>query len=107
MIENKEIHNGLNNKEIRDYLGKELYKLQMSGGWSNVEFIEKQIRELTQTLELCKQYNAIKKIIEMNKWKDFDVSEITSYNSNYYQYFIGTEKEFEKFESKYNEYVEE
>lgn len=96
-MENKDIHDKLSRKEVRDYLAKEYITYESFG---NIEYIENQIKELQNELVKAKRFDAIKTIIEIENWKEFDCSEIVQYKSKTYFPFIGTEEEFKNLENK-------
>ena len=100
-MKNKDIHKDLFDKEIRDFLSKNLHKELMSGCLADINFIKKQIKELEELLIHCENYKALKTLIKTNKWEVFDVSdEVLSYDKNEYFPFIGTQSEYEALEKK-------
>lgn len=99
-MKNDDIHNGLDKKEIRDYLSKTLHKEFMEGYSDSVEYFEKQIKELEAMLEHAKIVRAIIQLIELNGWSEFDVSGLIKWNKETYFSFVGTEKEYEKLVKK-------
>lgn len=98
-MKNEEIHNGLKDKEIRDFLAKELNEVEYFGLIS-IDYVQKQIKELQKSLENARRYEAIKSLIEKNGWNDFDISEVIIYNEKKYFPFIGTEEEYDEFVKK-------
>lgn len=94
-MDNENIHNGLKNKEIRDYLSKTRHKEYRGGYTDNVEWFEKQIKEFEVMLEHAKIVRAINQLIESNRWEEFDVSELIEWNHETYFSFIGTQEEYE------------
>ena len=88
-----EIHNSLDKKEIRDFLGKELHDL--STITSIPECLEQKIIELQNELKQCRRKQALIELINYLGWEEFDVSvEITDYDWDTYIDFIGTEEEY-------------
>ncbi len=96
-MENKDIHNGLPNKGIRDFLSIQLEKSMIA---SQVKDIEEQIKYLQTQLNLAKIREAVLQLIKNNGWTNFDCSEIVKYNDETYFSFVGTEEEFKKLENK-------
>lgn len=103
-----EIHERTNNKEIRDYCGKQLNALAVKGHYGDVDYFERALKDVLEQLKGAKQYNALLQIIEMNGWERFDVSEnLENYKSSNYFEFIGTEKEYGALCSLHNLPLEE
>ncbi len=94
-MDNENIHDGLDKKEIRDYLAKARHKEAMGGYTSNVEWFEKQVKEFEVMLEHAKIVRAINQLIESNGWKEFDVSEHVKWSHETYFSFMGTQEEYE------------
>jgi len=111
-MKSTEIHNGLVNKEIRDFLSKSLVnifeeecnnkKVITQYGGDIIGFdraimdTENEIVFLNKKLELLKQKQSVIKLIKMNGWDEFDVSEYTYNNTAKRQWmnFVGTESEY-------------
>ena len=112
IMKSTEIHNGLVNKEIRDFLSKSLVnifeeecnnkKVITQYGGDIIGFdraimdTENEIVFLNKKLELLKQKQSVIKLIKMNGWDEFDVSEYTYNNTAKRQWmnFVGTESEY-------------
>jgi hypothetical protein len=111
-MKNSEIHNGLEKKEIRDFLGIQLLRLYEEEvmnkkptfpynrnavdpfEWS-IKDTEAQIETLKKSLDVLKGKQAIVKLIAMNGWNEYDISDIIERDMPYSlkMNFIGTEKE--------------
>ncbi len=96
-MENKDIHNWLSDKEIRDFLGKELNKSHVL---ASIEFLEQEIKKLQEMLEKRKRYLVVQSLISEKGWNDFDISDEISYNSETYFPFIGTLDEYDELIAK-------
>ncbi len=114
-MKNTEIHNGLDKKEIRDFLSMSLVtlfeeecdyikeKVHDTRGLSQVEWAikncENEIKYHVETLKLLKRKDAIVKLIENNGWREFDVSDhtINDTQKRLCMNFVGTEIEYEEF----------
>ena len=93
-MKNKDIHKGLDKKEIRDYLGKTLHDLSLIS--SKPESIEKKIRELEKELEDCRKKQGVLAIMHEFGWQELDISdEIEDYKWDNHIEFIGTEEEYD------------
>ena len=58
--------------------------------------LKKQYEEIKKTLEENNSYLALMKMIRLNDWKEFDISdEIGLKNNDRYCSFIGTKEEYE------------
>jgi len=99
-MENKDIHNGLDKKEIRDFLAQWSYREGFLGRGSEIEYLEKQLEEIKERLIHCRNHKAVLSLIESNGWKDFDLDTLVPYNHDTYFPFVGTEKEFEELNRK-------
>ena len=95
-MKNEDIHNGLEQAEIRNFLAKELHKCLLAGGFDNIERVQNEIKRLNALLEECKKYEAIRLMMSSLGWSDYDVSEDVIYNVNTYFPFIGSEEEYAK-----------
>ncbi len=106
-MENKDIHNGLDKKEIRDFLAKSRAKEGNSCSYmklDTIQIMEKQIIKLQEYIQHIKNLDAIETLIKINDWKNFDVSDdVTKYNPETYFEFLGTEEEFKELINKINE----
>lgn len=114
-MKNSEIHNGLENKDRRDYFGIQLVKLWDEEiknvkptlpysrheddpfDWS-IKDTEAEIEKLKKQLEILKQKQAVVRLIAMCGWKEFDVSDQVERDMPYKlkMNFIGTDEEYEK-----------
>src|SRR5574337_1063376 len=94
-MDNKDIHNGLDKKEIRDFLGQCERREGILGRSSEIEDLEKELERIEERLVHCKNHLAIETLIELNGWQLFDISDDIPYDKYTYFPFIGTEKEFE------------
>lgn len=93
-MKNENIHEGLSQQEIRDYLAKEL---ELNGGmYVSIKYIEEQIGKYQEFLKQRKNYESVLCLIKEKGWEDWDVSEYVPYNKEAYFPFIGTEEEFNK-----------
>lgn len=115
IMKNSEIHEGLPQKEIRDFLSMSMVKAfdEESNNKKNysalakldnsieraiaiaradIKFLEKYINNLTHK-------QAILNLIELNGWQEHDVSDITEkdIDGTLWMNFIGTEEEHIKF----------
>ena len=95
-MDNENIHDGLDKKEIRDYLAKTKHKENLAGHFSNVEYLEKEMEDLKRRIEHAKTVRAVCDIIKSIGWKEFDISGIVPYKSETYFVFIGTDEEYAK-----------
>lgn len=97
-MQNINIHQGMDKKEIRDFLAKELQK-----GFAEapIEFLENEIKRLQECLERSKKYEACMTLIRQNGWEIFDISDdIADYHKETYFPFVGTEEEKNLLKSK-------
>lgn len=100
-MKNQHIHKGLDKSEIRDFLGKRIFK-----GLSvhSPQYIKKQIKELQEELILAQQEEAIITITKLIGWNGFDISdEIEDYSTDTYMNFVGTEEEYQDLINKIKE----
>ena len=125
-MNNTEIHQGLNEMDLRDFLTKSLadnylkrikigndpkfaytYKTTNSPILVLDQVIvnrERDLEKITLEIAMYKADRAIHQIIEMKGWEEFDVSDyvLRDYN-DWYLSFIGTEKEYNDLEFKLKE----
>lgn len=112
-MKNSEIHNGLPEKELREFLSNALVKnltLEINARKIDVPYnakvpydrdikdIEQQIVFLNKKLELIREKSSLLHIIAIKNWDDFDISDETT-NDLPYRYsrsFIGTKDEYEQ-----------
>ena len=108
-MKNSEIHFGLENSDLRDFLSISIIKnYQQSidnikpynegldvNEWA-IKNCENEIIYYTQKLKLLKERQSITTLIKMQGWKDFDVSDETVKDLKYNlaMNFIGTELEY-------------
>jgi len=111
-MKNSEIHNGLENAEIRNFLAKALitaYRAEVNNKKVLIPFdrnalIEWSIKDCEadivfhqKRLELLKQKQAVLQLIKMYKWFEFDVSDYVEHDMlPEYMNFIGTAEEYKK-----------
>ena len=94
-MENKDIHNELSEKEVRDFLSKQLkYEQDECEHRTLIKDIENHIEYWQKVLIHAKNYLAILQIIQSKEWKEFDISDDIHSDRNTYFPFIGTEKEY-------------
>ena len=93
-MDNKNIHEDFSQKEIRDYLAKELKLYE--GSAISIKSLEKQIETLQERLRQAKNYESVLHLIEEKCWQDWDISEYIPYDRETYFPFIGTKDEFNK-----------
>lgn len=90
-MKNKNIHNGLEDNNVRDFLAKNLG----FGYVGSVKHLESQIQQLQKELEQAKKYEAILTLVNLNGWSEWDVSDqISDYKPGEYFPFLGTEDEY-------------
>jgi hypothetical protein len=110
-MKNSEIHNGLDKKEIRDFLSIEFVKLfkeetdnkkdilsydeEDPFGWC-VKDAEAQIKYLKKYIEINRSKQVLVQLIKNNGWDEFDVSDETEKDLPYSlrMNFIGTKEEY-------------
>lgn len=102
-MDNKDIHNGLDKKEIRDFLSKQSRREGFLGRHSEIEYLEKELERIKERLIHCRNHKAIITLIESIGWESFDLDDIVPYNKDTYFPFIGTKEEFEALEERLNE----
>jgi hypothetical protein len=95
-----EVHQGLSDKEIRDYLATEATLCYDQEAYVDPEVARLQFEEAKKRLEASKKLQALKSLMAQRGWKHFDVSdEVTDFDgrsangSRRYMGFVGTEKE--------------
>lgn len=99
-MENKDIHNGLDKKEIRDFLSQWSRREGFKGTSSEIEYLEKELEKIKERLIHCINHRAVLTLIESNGWKEFDLSDDIPYNKDTYFGFVGTKEEFDLFMKK-------
>ena len=111
-MKSSEIHNGLDKKEIRDFLSIAVvknfeseighkkpiipYREGNSFEWA-IKDTENEIIYYQRKLECLKERQAIAKMIKMNNWNEFNVSEETINDTGYklHMNFLGTQSEYD------------
>lgn len=113
-MDNSKIHEGLDKKELRDFIALTFVKNfdeycaipnpqvvydKNNPLEYNIKRLELEIAIKQEELRLAKEKNATYQIMLMNGWQDFDVSDETKNTSKYklHMNFIGTEEEYNKF----------
>jgi hypothetical protein len=109
-----DIHNGLPEKELRDYFSKEIvrsvvtdfhnkkgvpkYDAEDPLKWS-IEDAEADIKYHQKRLEILKHRYAVHTLIKERGWQEFDVSDhvANQYSMELRMNFIGTEDEYNNF----------
>ena len=109
-----DIHNGLPQQEIRDFLSQSILKTYVrerqnkkveipyikedTWQWSILD-TEAQIAERQEYLKILKERQAIVLLIKNNGWQEYDVSDYVeaSYSNESWMNFIGTEAEYKGF----------
>lgn len=92
MIDGKKKHDGLEQKDVRDFLAKQMRDV-WGFRWLSLDFAEKKFEEAKHQLEMSRQDNALRSILEKFGWEEHDVSDYEKYVSTEYFSFIGTEEE--------------
>ena len=114
-MKNSEIHNGLENQVIRDFLAmsmvktfeeemnnKKIYPPYSNDFEYHIRDCENEIEFHKKRLSILKQKAGIINLIKAQGWDEFDVSDETTNDSGYTlkMNFIGTEEEFNHLEEK-------
>lgn len=112
-MKSSEIHNGLDKKEIRDFLSMQFVKLYEDEQqnkkvgvhthyddpfeWA-IKDAEAQIEYLKKLIEINKSRQAILQVIKMNGWEEWDVSDETENDlqTKLKMNFIGEKTEYKK-----------
>jgi hypothetical protein len=92
-MDNKNIHNRLKDKNLRDFVAK---SLEENDVYTSVENLEKELKECKEKLEKAKIRQALYLIIEKYGWEELDCSDEVFYDSKTYFPFIGTKKEYKQ-----------
>jgi len=112
-MKNSEIHGGLKQKDIRDFLSRSLrnFMERLIDNSKNVvipytdepyvyaiQKAEQDIKSLTEQIEIYKGIQASLRLIKMNGWDEFDVSDETEKDkgTKLKMAFIGTQEEYEQ-----------
>jgi len=101
-MDTNETHEGLTDKETRDYMAKELTKCSFGGTERTLVILENTLQNLLKDIEDCKTSIVLNKLVKSKGWGDFDVSDyVTNENPNEFcKPFIGTEEEHKVFLKK-------
>ena len=93
-----EMHEGFAQKEIRDFLGKEISETWAT---SSVDHLEKEIKKLQVELETARRHQALIALMKHMGWEDFDVSDfVERIGNDCWPQFVGTKKDYEQFMGK-------
>lgn len=88
-MKNKDIHKNLTDRTVRDFLAQ-----GVDGAYiGEVARIELKIDQLENNLLNARNREASLRLIKLNGWEVFDISDEIYYNPNTYFPFIGTKKE--------------
>jgi len=106
-MKDTEIHNGLEQKELRDFFSESIYKTN----FDTTELSEKKYKindydclienlkiDLSKINSEIKKYETLKSIFLLMKnmgWDEFDCSDFTIRTGKFYRSFIGTKKEYD------------
>jgi hypothetical protein len=119
-MKSTEIHNGLPNKEIREFLSKSMseifdkecnnkkaeipYDRESSLEWA-IKDAEAQIVMLKKSIEIIHQKIALRSLITEKGWDEWDVSDYTVNDSGFKLWlsFIGTKEEYDELMVKLEE----
>ena len=89
MKKNSEIHEGLDQSEVRNFLAHQLAEAWGSQSAKNMKDLsERQIKNLEHK-------KAVLILIEKMGWEEFDVSEMTTKDMAWWWSFIGTKEEYQ------------
>ena len=117
-MKNSEIHKNFPHAELRDFLSEAIQKnikeeTRLSNEFNGISYngysldtsilsIENELLHLAKRLKIRKERRAILSIIEMQNWKEFDVSDETERdNDNRWMSFIGNEEEYHDLMAKF------
>ena len=106
-MENEDIHKDFYDREVRDFLAKELTQARRESSFISVEYAEKQIREFQYALKHARKVRAVEYLIAEKKWEEYDVSDEINYNKETYFPFIGTKEEYDKLMQQLNDEPDE
>ena len=122
-MKNSQIHKGLDKKEIRYFLSTSLVKLfqeQVDNANKikikieiphdenpyeySIKKLEQDIEYNTKQIEIYRGIQAVIRILKMNGWQEFDVSDETEKDNSHIlkMNFIGTQKEYDFLLTKIN-----
>jgi len=94
-MQNVNIHDDFEEKDIRDFLGRQYQRTSMQALSGSVEWIENEIARLQKQLKSVREHLAVKELLKMQGWEAFDISDEVPYNPDTYFNFVGTEQEYE------------
>jgi predicted nuclease with TOPRIM domain len=90
---NENKHDGLEKKDLRDFVAKTLKENNCF--FEEQEDVIKKIRELEETLKKIKIRDSMRELMNALKWENFDVSDFVDYYYETYFDFIGTKQEYD------------
>jgi len=109
-MKDTEIHEGLENKEIRDFLSKSIVDVYKEKGRAplftydsenvfdnSIKHTKLQIKNLESEVVKLETLKSVGILAKNMGWEEFDISDHISKTGKMYRNFFGTEKEFEKF----------
>lgn len=93
-------HDDLENNQVRDLLAEELMDFRVGNGVTGDRVLRdlllREIERTTAALEAFDKGVGFGLILRQFGWREHDVSDDVSYNSETYRCFIGTDKEREE-----------
>jgi hypothetical protein len=94
-MKNEKIHDGLEEKDLRDYFANEIRKCDHAlGSETYIASMQIKIAKLQEQIDRERRYAILHQLIKERNWVEVDVSdEIEDYNPNTYLPFIGTPEE--------------
>lgn len=108
-MKDTEIHNGLPEKEIRDFFSKSVVDTEEKTRYKGCEYTDEddmvnQIKRkkdhmnlLLKDLEKLEIFKAIRDLARLKGWDEYDVSDHIQKTGYTWRNFYGTEREFEVF----------
>ena len=109
-MKDTEIHNGLPEKEIRDFFSEQIMKCVMPGETTphkytpNLDAYVQALYNQKVDLENCQneikrleRMIAVRTLLKLKGWEEWDCSNSVSRTNRGWLNFIGTEEEFKKF----------
>ena len=113
-MKDSEIHEGLPQKEIRDFLGMQFVVLYERELKNKCEFISPNLNDIAwaiarakekirwnqENINILTQRQAVITLIETQGWEEHDVSDYTRRDGEIWMSFIGTEAEYEELITK-------
>ncbi len=92
-MKNVDIHNGLKDKEIRDFLSQSIPKISDFVG--NEIHCREMIEKYQKGLVIAQKYSGALRLLEQMGWSEHDVSDdIDDFEPDTYFDFIGTKEEY-------------